>query len=309
MKARICGLTVMLALVAGALTGCGKNPAAPGNSQGTDQNQTVSASNAAPTLTDDGLYTSSTPPPLSSMRPVTGDFGVLALIHPLDYWRTFSSMHTTYSFAFSDTDSTGHPRAAMVTVNRHLLGNFNILQSIPADSTHADSLHIIHKPMDETWLRNLLLHRDLRDSTHGEWELAAVSGVQVTQVGAATAIQSIRIQSSSGIDTTVTDPTHFFYLRHILRFTTNDSVTVTATTINNTDVCVLHSHDHRWRMRNNGDNTYTIGWRTGIWSGWRHFGVNAFSRATLYDDVAPYDSNTWFIPYAVTSDPIVDYVP
>ena len=25
---------------------------------------------------------------------------------------------------------------------------------------------------------------------------------------------------------------------------------------------------------------YTIGWRTGEWSGWRHFGINAFSHGT-----------------------------
>jgi hypothetical protein len=310
MRTRVCGLAVVLALTAGAMTGCGKSPTAPSNSQSADQAGVTNTMSAEPTLIDDGLYTATTMPPLSSVQQNPNNFSAQALIHPLDYWRTFSSISSAYTFAFSDTDSTGHPQWVLVTIHRHLLGNFNILQSIPADSTHPDSSHVIHKPMDEMWTRNLLIRRFAQDSAHVEWRLAGVSGVKITQSGAATQIQSIRVQSMiSGVDTTVTDPTRLFYLRSILRFAPNDSVTVTATTLRTDDVVVLHSHDHRWRMKNNGDGTYTIGWNTSSWSGWRHFGVNAFSHGTLYDDVAPYDSQTWFLPYAITTDIPVDYAP
>lgn len=310
MRTRIGGLAVVLALVAGALAGCGKSPTAPSNLQSTDQAAVAATLTLVPSLTDDGLYQDPSPPPLSSVRPVAGDFGAQALIHPITYWRTFTSVTSQYSFAFSDTDSTGHPLWAMVTIHRHLLGDFNILQSVAGDSTSPDSTNIIHKPMDEMWLRNLLLRRVHRDSTGDEWRLAAASGVRVTQQGAATQIVSLRIQSQiSGVDTTISDPTHLFYLRSIVRFAPDDSVTLTATTLDPTNIVVLHTHDARWRMRNNLDGTYTIGWRTGSWTGWRHFGVNAFTRGTLYTDNLPYDSQSWLLPYAITSDPPVDYAP
>jgi hypothetical protein len=135
------------------------------------------------------------------------------------------------------------------------------------------------------------------------------SAVKVAQVGSNTQITSVRVQSASGIDTTIADPLAIFRLPSILRFTPDDSVTVTATTMTSTDVVVLHLIDHRFRMHNNGDNTYTFGWHTGSVSGWRHFGVNAFTRGTLYDDMMPYDSQTWIVPFAVTTDPVVQTLP
>jgi hypothetical protein len=36
----------------------------------------------------------------------------------------------------------------------------------------------------------------------------------------------------------------------------------------------------------------------GLW----HFGVDAISHATLYDDTAPYDSQRWVFPYVVAPE-------
>ena len=305
-----------IAVVAAAiavLAGCGSSPNGPGSMQSAEQASVTSTMVTQTSFMDDGMYDSTTMPPLTSAHPVTpGGFAVQSPIDPLDYWRTFTHVTTWYSFAFSDTDSTGRPRWARVTVNRHLLGRFNILQSLPGDSATGDSMNVIHKPMDEMWVRNLLLHRFQGDSAGAgpDWRLVGASGVKVSQIGAMTHILSLRIQSqNTGVDTTITDPSRCFFLHWILRFSANDRITVTANTGNATDICVLHKFDHRFRMKNNGDGTFTIGWRTGDWSGWRHFGVNAFSHGTLFDDTAPYDSQTWFIPYTVVSDPVVDYLP
>ena len=312
MQTSTLGRAIVVFAMAAALSGCSKSPVAPSNSQSFETASVTATMATQTSFTDDGLYQASVTAPLTSAKRSIGPSSVEAAIHPLDYWRTFTNVTSAYSFAFSDTDTTGRPLWAMVTIDRNLLGRFNILQSVPGDSTHPDSANIIHKPMDESWTRNLLFHRFTHDSVGAgpAWRLVAASGVKVTSMEATTHITSLRIQSqNTGVDTTITDPTRFFFLHWILRFSGDDSVTVTATTGNVTDICVLHMFDHRFRMRNNGDGTFTIGWRTGRWSGWRHFGVNAFSNGTLFDDVAPYDSQTWFIPYTVVSDPVVDHLP
>src|SRR5437016_9846478 len=170
-------------LIAGALSGCGTSPTTPGNPQSQDQSGVLTTMGMEPSFTDDGLYQATTQPPLSSARPAAESFGVQAPITPLDYWRTFSHVTTSYAFAFSDTDSTGHPLWAMVTIHRHLLGSFNILHAVAGDSTQADPDNIIHKPTDEMWTRNLLFHRFTPDSAGAgpEWRLVAASGVEVTQ--------------------------------------------------------------------------------------------------------------------------------
>jgi hypothetical protein len=62
-------------------------------------------------------------------------------------------------------------------------------------------------------------------------------------------------------------------------------------------------------MHNNGDNTYTLGFNTGSFTAWRYLGVNVFTHGTLFDDALPYDSETWILPYTITSEPVVDYLP
>ena len=90
-----------------------------------------------------------------------------------------------------------------------------------------------------------------------------------------------------------------FRLRAVLRFAPDDTVRLTATTLRNDDVVVLQQSDRRFRLHNNGDDTYTGVFRTGLLDGMRHVGVNALSHGTLFDDAAPYDSQAWIVPYVV----------
>jgi hypothetical protein len=122
--------------------------------------------------------------------------------------------------------------------------------------------------------------------------------VQVTSVNSVTRIQSVRVQAGV-LDTTITDPLQMHRLRRVLRIPAGTEMTVTVTTGSATDVVVLYRWRLRARFHNNGDGTFTARWTTSDEGGMRHFGVNALSNGTLFDDAAPYDSQAWVFPFAV----------
>jgi len=301
----------LLALASIAMSfvfGCSKdNPVSPGGGgQPSDQSQLTATASLESQLIDDGFFDTSTQTDLSGSRPGAQTAAAMA-IDPLRFWRNITSASRTFDFAFSDTDSTGRPTVAVVTIHRHFLGTFNI---VPADTNGMpDYNNVIHKPLDDHWIRKVRFRRTTDwDDDHDRWRIAAITGADVTSKDATTQIVSLRLQSGS-LDTTLTDPLAFFALRHVLRFASGDSVTVTATTTRSDDVVLLYAHDHRKRMKNNGDNTYTGVFHAGVWDGWRHFAVNALSHGTLYDDSLPYDSKAWVFPYVVTTTTAVDYIP
>src|SRR5262249_18578043 len=99
-------------------------------------------------------------------------------------------------------------------------------------------------------------------------------------------------------------------LRSILRFAPESMVTLTVTTGRNDDVVVLQRAGERFRFHSNGNNTYTGMWQIGMFApGVRHFGVNALSHGTLFDDVAPYDSQAWLFPDGIEPEPLADSMP
>lgn len=306
-KARLLAIASIAAIV---VFGCSTNhnPVGPsgGGASSNDQSQVTATVDLESQLIDDGLLDSADQTALSGSRPGTQLSGTTA-IEPRRFWRTITSATRSFDFAFSDTDSTGRPTTAVVTIHRHFLGTFNV---VPADTNGMpDYNNIIHKPLDDNWVRKVRFRRTRDwDDDRDIWRIAAVTGVDVTSKNATTSIQSIRLQSAS-FDTTITDPLAFFKLRNVLRFAAGDSVTVTATTTRNNDVALLYYRDRRVHMTNNGDNTYTAVLHVGYLDGWRHFAVNALSHGTLYDDTDPYDSKAWIFPYAVSSMVAVDYIP
>jgi len=294
-------LPLLLALV----TGCSKSsnvvaPTSSSGSSGPDQAQVQDAMDRHPEMVDDGIYGTEGSVSIASNAPIGAD----AAITPLTYWRTITKIDRQLEFAFTDPDTTGAPTTAVVTVHRFLSGEFNILTGdVPVDSTRT----VIHKPLHDHWVRRLLFKR-VPETTDPDvrWRLAAISGVKVTSRGATTLITSLRVQSGP-LDTTLTDPLAFHRLRRILRLEPNAQVTLTVTTSRNDDIVVLHHRDKRFRFHNNGDNTYTGVWTVGAADGLQHFGVNALSRGTLYDDSAPYDSQSWIFPYVVAPTMLADF--
>lgn len=329
---------VVLSLAGLILSGCGKsNPlsttATPASSQ--DVAQVSSTMAATAPVIDDGLMEAADQTSIANDGPA----GSTTLIAPLFYWRHITDVRRTYSFAFSDTDSTGMPTKATVSIHRFLTGTFNIAyDATPGDSMPFDSVAKIRKPLHDLWERNVLLARvhpksggngdavsgggkgGHGDSDHeNDWKVAAISGVKVTSYDPATStdtsptfgatkISKLRIQSANG-DTTITDPLHFFYLRRVFAFDPGVSVTLTVTTQTNNDIVVLIRNGMRRRFHNNGDNTYTIFWTASAEDGLHHIGVNALSNGTLFDDQAPYDSQAWIIPYRVNPCVVSDYMP
>ena len=305
---RFPSLVLMLAALVAA--GCGQNnisnPAAQNSGASTDEAMVVSTLAGQPQVVEDGLAESADPSQLSEPA------GPAAAIQPLRYWRRIVEQQRRFEIAFSDTDATGRPTTAVVTIHKRLYGTFNILVGEPDPSqVPPDSGLVIHKRLEDHWTRRVLLKRVRLAAESGEpiWRIVATSGVEVTSRDAITKIVSLRVQAAA-MDTTLTDPLAFQRLRRILRFAPDSRVTLTATTLRNDDVVVLQLADQRFRFRNNGNNTYTGEWLIGMFApGVHHFGVNALSHGTLFDDVAPYDSQAWMFPYVIEPEPLADSMP
>jgi hypothetical protein len=323
MRSKLLLATSLLA-AAGLLAGCGKdtvNSPAPKNATSSlDQAQVAGVVALEPEVVEDGQFESAD---VTSLDPGTGATGTLAAISPLRFWRVITSAERSFEFAFADSDSAGRPTTAIVTVHKSLAGRFNILTGVPGDDGGipgaADS--VIHKPLADRWVRRVLLRREpASDPGRCAWRVVATSGVRVTSRDATTRIASLRVQTAAA-DVTLTDPLQFFRLRRILQLEPGTPVTLTVTTLKNDDVVVMCRFGHRFRFRNNGDNTYTAVWQVPdlrLGSGPRpgpgrppifHFGVNALSHGTLFDDQAPYDSQAWLLPVVLAPDQVADALP
>ncbi len=300
----------VVVLAMALLAGCGTSPTTPGKVQTTtDQSQVTGVIGIEGSLIDDGLLEASTQVSMAAALRGTHTAGAVA-IQPFTFWRSISSESRQFQFAFSDTDTTGHPTTAVVTLLRDFTGTFNVVPQSTTSPGTPDLANIVHKPLEDHWKRLILFKRvPMTGFDQPVWRIAGVSGVDVTSQGATTVINSVRVHDESGLDTTITDPLAFIHLRQILRFAPEDSITLTVTTPRNDDVVVFYHHDRRARFTNNGDGTYTYGFRTSAYDGWRHFGVNALSHGTLFDDQLPYDSKAWILPYQVTTMAAMDYLP
>jgi hypothetical protein len=277
------------------------SPAASGEAQQAAATEEVGRH---PELVEDGIYETQT------QAQTNATAGSAAAINPLFFWREILRVQRTYEFAFSDTDSTGQPTTAVVIVHKRLSGWFNVLAADSGSSGDPGSGHVVHKPLRDHWVRRVLLKRvaGTASSDRRPWRIAAVSGVQVTSRDAQTRLQSLRVQSGA-LDTTITDPLAFFRLRRIIQLQPEAMVTLTATTQDPKDVVVLYARDRRARFHNNGDGTHTITWTASALSGLRHLAVNALSHDTLFDDEAPYDSQTWILPYVVAPTELAELAP
>jgi len=289
---------VLFALAGLALAGCGKSTgslqASASAPAGSDQDQVNSALAENPDYVNEDLYQSE----VSQSFDGTSGF---AAIRPLRFWRTITGVRSTFDTEFGPPDSSGRPTTALVTIHRHLTGSFNIAAGVatPMDTTR----QLIHKPLDDQWTRRIALVRVPmpRDTVHTRWRLAGTSGVDVRTRDGVTRVQSVRIQTDV-VDTTITDPLELHRLRRLFLLPAGTSVKLTVTTASASDVVLFYGHDERRRFTNNGDGTFSFSFITGRFPGLRNFGVDALSHGTLFDDVAPYDSNAWIFGFVVTPE-------
>jgi len=294
-------------LLIALLTGCSTRgtPSSPSAATGASADQADVASTLAsdPSYVDDEV--SESPDQTSLQSPATTARARVAnpatAVRPLTFWRQIRNVERTFEFAFADTDSTGRPTTCVVTVHKHITGSFNLLVSDDVPEGSPPSAHVIHKPLVDNAVRRVLLRRvrlDGPDFERSAWRVVATSGVRITARDAQTHIESLRLQSGA-LDTTITEPLAFFRLRRIIQLDPTADVTLTATTLRNDDVTLLYLLDRRVPFHNNGDNTYSITFRVPDRDGLHHVGVNALSNGTLFDDVAPYDSQSWIEPFIV----------
>jgi len=288
-----------LALAGLALAGCGHSTNSTQATGGTgsaqsDEAQVASVLAENPDYVNDDLYQSEEQQTLESSSG-------FAAIQPLAFWRVITRVQTSFDTQFGEPDSTGRPTHAVVTIHRHLLGTFNIAAGVttPTDTTRK----LVRKPLDDAWTRRIALVRvpARDDSGRGRWRLAGTSGVDVRTRGGVTRVQSLRIQAAD-MDTTITDPLELHRLRRLFLLPEGTEVTLTATTGSATDVVLFFGRDMRRRFTNNGDGTFTFHFTPGRFTGLRHFGVDALSHGTLFDDAEAYDSNAWLFAFVVAPD-------
>jgi hypothetical protein len=301
--------TTLLLLLIGLVAGCGKSgdslaPVTSGSGSQVDDAAVQRQLGLHPELVDDnGLSTSSaqvsTGTAPARMASVTDR-------QPLFFWRTIRSIDRTFEITYADTDSTGRPTTAHVTVIRHLRGTFNVAMG---DSADGDS--VVHKPLVDRSVRHLLLKRVHRPNADPErcegWRIAASSGLEVVSKDATTNLMSVRVQAGA-LDTTITNPLALFRLRQIMTLPGGADVTLTATTAAHDDVVLLYTDFVRLRFHANGDGTYTGTWQARLFDGFRHFRVNALSHGSLFDPAAPYNSEAWSLPYRVSPADPGDYI-
>jgi hypothetical protein len=305
-------LALTLPLLIALLPGCSKqgtlsspssDPAAGANAE---QAEVASTLAADPSYVDDEVSESSAQTSMESSASAASaaparSASPAAAVRPLTFWRQIRSVERRFEFAFADTDSTGRPTACVVTVHKHILGTFNLLVGDEVPEGNPPSAHVIKKPLVDNAVRRVLLRRvrvDGPDFERSAWRVVATSGVRITSRDAQTHIESLRVQSGA-LDTTITEPLAFFRLRRMIQLDPQADVTLTATTLRNDDVTLLYLADRRVPFHNNGDNTYSITFRVPDREGLHHAGVNALSNGTLFDDVAPYDSQSWIEPFIV----------
>lgn len=304
-------LILAAVLAVAVIAGCSDNGVRPVADNTSDQATITGTLAMAPDLLNDGLYDTDAQASLAaSLRGAHAAGSATPVeLEPFFFWRTITRRAPSFEFAFADTDTTGLPTTAVVTLRRHFTGTFNIVPRDPNNPDLPDTQNIIHKPLDDLWVRRFLMKRvRVTPTDRALWKLAASTAVEVTSKDATTQITSIRVQTASK-DITLTDPDAFIYLRRVLRFEPSDLVTLTVTTPRTDDVVLLYHQLDRERFLNNGDGTYTKTFSAGSFLGWRHFGVNALSHATLYDHAAPYDSKAWIFPFVIVGGPDVDYLP
>lgn len=291
-------LLALLALAAPSLTGCGKSsealtPSASTGPSAADQAEVASAVASSPEYTNEDVHSSE-----MEMALQESPEGSLAAIRPLRWRRVIDEVSRRIETEWRAPDDNGRPTVAIVTIHKRFQGQLHIAYGqVSEDDT---TIARLAKPIDDRWVRRIALLR-VRvndDSTRSLWRLAGTSGVEVTSEPNRTAIASIRLQSGA-TDTTITDPLELHRLRNLIFVDPNTPLVLTVTTGRNDDTVLLYRHDLRARFHNNGDGTYSMRWNTGDFAGLRHFGVNALSHGTLFDDTEPYDSNAWIVPFAV----------
>lgn len=255
-----------------------------------------------------------------------GTFGkVDAAITPLRWGRFVSSVTRTVTTTIQPGDT-----IAIATVDKNIVGTLKI-RGIDASG---DTI-TIDKPFHDASQRHVIFKRVDRNPNRYwlNWVPVATSLVEGGTVSPNNQIDITKlVLYTSAMDTiTIVDPNAYFLRYRWLKlftggrkdvpeFAAGQALKLQVTVVSasaDTDFVALRygaGASQRKRVRlamtsetNNGDGTYTRVFeisRVGpqhvhFHRGYFHLGIDAITRATLMDDVAPYSVSWWGVPYRV----------
>ena len=232
-------------------------------------------------------------------------------IDPGFWFRLIRKHERRYVVEITEPDTL--TRVAHVKIIDRLLGSFNVITRPDTIDGEIVRGEWIQKPLADTSVRKAVFVRkrcvagdegdDAEDGYHdgwSRWRLRAVSGAEITSDEGSRQILSVRIQAGD-VDVTVTDPLELKNRAELLRLPPGVPVHVTAITADPTDKVVLYSRWGRMPLRRMEDGSCQGRFLTPLAGGRKHVAVNALSHDTLFDDVAPYDSKAWGLPYVVVA--------
>src|SRR5690349_1611513 len=134
---------VLFGITAAILGGCGgKSSTAPATSSTTDQAQVASTLAASASLVDDGLAEDPSRVGANSLEPASAA-ALETAIKPFTWWQNVTQETRSWSFAWSDTDSTARPRTCIATLTKHMTGFLIVIPTSASDSTQGDSSNVI----------------------------------------------------------------------------------------------------------------------------------------------------------------------
>jgi hypothetical protein len=221
-------------------------------------------------------------------------------INTVRWWRTPLSIEKTVNVEITPAaDSLA--AVAEVTVSFDVEGILHLIAA-PDDSTRVQ----YEKAFDDASIRYAVYEkrpgpRPNVESRRRGWVLTEISGASIASDNSTRRILSVTAAGANG-SYTFTDPLDLLHVGTELPFfAPGEDVTITVVTGDATDRVFLHAHEHRFEFTNNGDGSYVGTWhvKRGNGAPLRAFGVDVLSAGTLGDDVAPYDSRGWILPYRV----------
>ncbi len=321
MKTSYAAFVILAAMVGPGVMGCNRETA-PGEQSPSGVSDEVSAmqyyaANDAFVRSDEMTFADSDIEPMDYTT-----FGKIdAAVAPLRWGRIITSVTRNITITVQPGDT-----LAIGNVERIVSGNLRIRARAEAGDTVT-----ITKPFTDRSTRIVIFKRVARaiERYWLNWVPVATSLVSGATVSPNNLIRIAELKQylPNGDSITVTDPSAFFLRYRWLRLflggqkdapelVAGSMVRLRATVVSasrDTDVVSLRYgfdlfHARRLRMKctgetENGDGSFTrvfeCTWPVHFHIGFFTAGVDAMTKATLFDDQAPYSVNWWGIPYRV----------
>jgi len=213
----------------------------------------------------------------------TGD--VKDAITPVAWWRELLQHHRTVDIEMFQGES------AYVTITHDITAQLHI---VTVDSVNVD------KDINDVGVRYAVFKKDTVEGYHGGWRLVGLSPVEIEcDNGSTVDIDSVVIEVAGERVYALSDPTVIIGKEGILELPPSTDVAVRVYTTPDTVLAFLHTFRRRWRFQMSEPGVYEGVWTTPDSARIYRVGVDLMTRETLWDDVEPYDSKAWIMPYRV----------